>query len=97
MKNEFRDKLRQMSNVKESFKQDLIKFMEKMATTGFSNVVVINDGEIDSYRIHGGPVPINVIEKSDFITFDDIKNFFPYEDFKYTDQPMLKALKISWM
>lgn len=95
MKNEFRDKLRQMSNVKESFKQELIAFMEKMASEGCSHVTVVLENGKSSYTNHGAEPPVYMIEKPDTITFDDIKDFFPEEDFKYYQTATL--IKISWM
>ena len=93
MKNEFRDKLRQKSNTKECFKQVLIEFMEKNAEEGRTDIIIL-EGGLTNYTNHNAEPPKTIIEKYSGISFDDIKDFFKDEEFKYSGNET--RLNISW-
>lgn len=90
MKNELLNSLRKKSNNKEMFKAKLIEYMNEEADKGNDRVKVL----IRDYHAENEGIVRTGIELKPGLTFIDVKNMFPNDNFKFLE--FQNTLVISW-
>ena len=90
MKNELLKKKKKKSNTKEMFKAKLIEYMNEEADKGNDRVKVL----LRDYTAENEGIVRTGIELKPGLTFIDVKNMFPDDNFKFLE--FQNTLVISW-
>lgn len=90
MKNKLLNSLRKKSNIKERFKEKLIEYMNEEADKGNDRVKVL----LPDYIADNEGIVRDGIQIKQGLTFIDIKNMFPDDNFKFME--FQSVLVISW-